>query len=303
LAVRVLCDPGRHRYHLPWLEDVRPRLAEIDVAPLTALTPRRGYTPDFLAPPPVAPRGGIAQELERIAATPLDRAAREIDRSLNGAGRLGEPVPDHVAVLLAEPAVALTTLTDLLRRCWEAFVAPYWPRLSDLLDADVAHRTRRMGEAGLSPVVAGLHPRIGWQGDDLHLEAPFDERRRLGGAGLVMVPSAFVWPNVLAVVDPAWQPTLVYPARGIAELWQPAPTERSEPLARLLGATRATLLASLAEPASTTALARRHQLSQATVSEHLGVLERAGLLARRRQGRTVLYRHTVIGAALAVGES
>jgi DNA-binding transcriptional ArsR family regulator len=201
--------------------------------------------------------------------------------------------------LLTDPGTALATLTGLLRQCWEAFIAPYWTRLSDLLDADVAYRTRQMGERGLHRLLAQLHPRLTWRGDELHIEAPFDDRRDLGGSGLVMVPSAFVWPNILAVVDPPWQPTLVYPARGIAELWQPAPTARSQPLARLLGATRATLLASLAEPASTTALARRHGLSPATVSEHLSVLEGAGLVAHRRQGRAVHYRPTALGAMLS----
>ncbi|HEX3425431.1 MAG TPA: hypothetical protein VHT30_04820 [Acidimicrobiales bacterium] len=35
-AVRVLREPHRQRYHLPWLEAVRPQVQGIDVAPLTA---------------------------------------------------------------------------------------------------------------------------------------------------------------------------------------------------------------------------------------------------------------------------
>ena len=63
---------------------------------------------------------------------------------------------------------------------------------------------------------------------------------------------------VIVITERPWQPTIVYPARGIAGLWQrrQAPPDA---LVRLLGATRATILAGLEQPASTTALARRHE--------------------------------------------
>ncbi|HEX3425432.1 MAG TPA: DUF5937 family protein [Acidimicrobiales bacterium] len=256
-----------------------------------------------MAPPPAVSRATFAEEVARIKATPLDRAAEEIAMSLYGPTRDADPVPAAVEEMLADAAAALNTLTAALRQCWDTFMAPHWGRLSDLLDADVAYRTRQIGDKGLRWMLADLHPAVAWHGDDLRIDRPIDEHRRLGGAGLVLMPSVFVWPNLAAVVDPPWQPTLVYPARGIAELWQPVATDRSEPLARLLGATRATLLASLEEPASTTALARRHGLSPATVSDHLSVLERAGLLAKRRRGKSVLYRQTDIGAALTGAEA
>ena len=48
--------------------------------------------------------------------------------------------------------------------------------------------------------------------------------------------------------------TVVYPARGIAELWS-APAAAPHALAAVLGATRAALLTDLAAPSTTTALA------------------------------------------------
>jgi DNA-binding transcriptional ArsR family regulator len=105
----------------------------------------------------------------------------------------------------------------------------------------------------------------------------------------------------VAVIDPPARPTLIYPARGIAELWQPAPTDQSEALARLLGKTRAALLESLAEPASTHTLARRHDLAPSTVSEHLTVLHHAGLIARRRHRHSVIYQQAPLGTQLANG--
>ena len=56
------------------------------------------------------------------------------------------------------------------------------------------------------------------------------------------------------------------------------------------------LLAAL--PATTQELARAHAASPAGVSEHLSVLRRAGLVAGRREGRTVRYARTAAGDAL-----
>ena len=49
-ALRVLLEPQRRKYHLPWLEAVRPDLERLDLWPLLALSPRSGWTPDFLSP-------------------------------------------------------------------------------------------------------------------------------------------------------------------------------------------------------------------------------------------------------------
>jgi DNA-binding transcriptional ArsR family regulator len=100
------------------------------------------------------------------------------------------------------------------------------------------------------------------------------------------------------MLDEPWQPTLIYPARGVAGLWSPPPADVPATLGRLLGTTRARLLLATAEPATTTALARRLGISPASASEHLGVLRDAGLVAGRRIGRRVLYELTPLGAVL-----
>jgi DNA-binding transcriptional ArsR family regulator len=127
------------------------------------------------------------------------------------------------------------------------------------------------------------------------------QRHRLDGSGLLLMPSAFIWPDVVALLDPPARPAVVYPARGIAELWQPAHSGHFDALGRLLGRTRASLLASLAEPAATHTLARRHGLAPSTVSEHMTVLHEAGLVTRRRHRHAVLYEQTLLGTELAHG--
>ena len=111
------------------------------------------------------------------------------------------------------------------------------------------------------------------------------------------MPSAYVWPVVAAIVDGPWQPTLVYPARGVGELWAP-PSVPPRALARLLGQTRALLLVSLERPTSTTALAARLGRSTSGVSGHLLALRDAGLVATSRRGHEVRYARTRLGVAL-----
>src|SRR5205085_8835961 len=103
-----------------------------------------------------------------------------------------------------------------------------------------------------------------------------------------LMPSAYHGPGIAAVVDEAWLPTLVYPARGVGELWRtPPPPPRA--LERLLGRTRARVLTSPEQPLSTTALAASLELSPAGASRHLLALRDAGLLTGERHGHEVRY--------------
>ena len=116
------------------------------------------------------------------------------------------------------------------------------------------------------------------------------------GAGLVLVPSVFVWPSVLSVAagDVA---QLAYPARGLATLWEP-PAATPDALAAVLGRGRARLLTELVAPVSTTELARRTGMSPAGVSQHLTALRAAGLVVTHRQGRMLLSARTTVAEAL-----
>jgi hypothetical protein len=292
-AVRVLLEPERHSYHLPWLDAVRPNLDRVDLQPLLVLSPRRGWTPDFLNPIPAGPGTDVSDQLALVRTTPAGQVSREVERSLTDRG--GEPVPSSAWQLLDDPVATLRLLADLLEECWQRLVAPHWSRLRDVLDADVAYQTQVLADYGLQQVLSDLHPKVRWTGRAVVVDSRGNERRRLGGTGLVLMPSAFIWPDLAAVTEAA-QPTLMYPARGIAELWQPTRTDHSAALARLLGETRAALLESLAEAASTGTLARRHGLAPSTVSEHLAALHGARLVVRRRHRHTVMYEQTPLGA-------
>ena len=74
--------------------------------------------------------------------------------------------------------------------------------------------------------------------------------------------------------------------------------EQPDPLSALVGRTRATLLAALALPSTTTQLAAQLELSPAAVSQHLKILKDTALVSAHRRGRMVLYQRTPAATTL-----
>ncbi|CAL9545813.1 hypothetical protein SUDANB120_04341 [Streptomyces sp. enrichment culture] len=303
-AVRTLRRPRRHAHHLPWLRRIRAAAEELDLRPLWLLMPRAGHNPDFLSPPPLGPSAAFEEELARVR-TACDADPEAVREDLRRALECtpGAAGSDLGLRMLADPRRAVRELCDLYEQAWEALVAPHWPRLRHLLEADVLFHSRRLAAGGLEALFDGLHPDLAWAEDTatLSIRRPGHHDRSLGGQGLLLMPSAFVWPDVVGGYDPPWQPTLVYPARGIGALWSAPAGPAPQALARLLGRGRAQVLTALEEPAATTELAARLGLAPATVSEHLKALHGAGLLVSARHGHRVLYERTPLGIALATG--
>ncbi|HEV2786524.1 MAG TPA: helix-turn-helix domain-containing protein [Solirubrobacteraceae bacterium] len=169
-----------------------------------------------------------------------------------------------------------------------------------LLDADIAHRARRLARGGPADLFADLHPGVAWADDHLEVVSDREATIELNGRGLVLMPSAFQWARPATIDLAPWQPTLIYPARGIATLWEEG-GDASDGLVRLLGATRAAILVALAAPRSTADVAQLLSISPAGASHHLTTLRDAGLATARREGRVVLYVRTPTGDALAGG--
>ncbi|MDT9689788.1 DUF5937 family protein [Streptomyces sp. P9(2023)] len=298
-AVRVLARPRQQGYHLPWLRRIRGAAEGLELGPLHLLMPRRGHSPDFLYPPPRGPAASFDEEIAAVRETDPALAHDDFARAL--AETPGATASDEGQRMLADPAGAVQRLADLLQAAWEALIAPDWPRLRALLEADVAHHSRRLAEGGLERLLGEIHPGFGWGADSATLTVAYqgEHVRALDGQGLVLMPSVFTWPDVISGFDPPWQPTIAYPARGIGGLWTEATADRTpDALARLLGRARADVLCALDEPAGTTALAHRLGLAPSSVSAHLSVLTEAGLLTSRRYGHQVLYERTPIGIAL-----
>jgi DNA-binding transcriptional ArsR family regulator len=301
LVARVLARPDSYAHRTGWLRAQRPTIVELadecDLSPLLALLPQHGYTPDFLTPAPESPLVGAEEELERIRATPKGQARREIERSL-----VGRTVDPGVLRTLRRPH-APALVADLLELVWTRLVKPTWAPLRELLERDIAYRARRLAEGGLTRLFDDLAPRVALRGQRLQVQQRTQAAVGLDGAGMVFCPSAFLWPQVATRVDPPSPPTLIYPARGAALLWGEEPEQDSGATDRLIGSTRGAILRHLAEPASTTALARRLRRSPGNISDHLGILRESGLITRSRVGREVIYARTPLGHALVAAGS
>ncbi|MES4907882.1 MULTISPECIES: helix-turn-helix domain-containing protein [unclassified Streptomyces] len=294
-SVRVLKGADEHGMHRRWTEQVRPRLAaaKLDLAPLSRLiaVPTAGI-PAFLVPPPTTPQPSLEVELAALRSTPPDLLVTTTPEARAA-----------VAALREDPRRGLDRLVEVIAAYWEVALAPYWPRVLALFESDILHRARHFAEGGARRLFDDLDPQLTWDSGTLRMaHRCIRGVRRLDGRGLLLVPSAFVWPRIFSTLDgDDWQPNLRYAPRGIGTLWEQRPQPCSDALAGVLGRTRALLLAQLAAPASTTDLARRIGLSPGGVSQHLTALRAAGLVSAHRTGRVVLYARTSVGEALVGG--
>jgi DNA-binding transcriptional ArsR family regulator len=286
-GLRMLWSPQVQPWHQEWQRAHRPafaaRLAGDPVGEaLLRCALGRTWTADFLTVPPRAPDLGLDEELAELESLDDGRIRADLEF-------VSGPLPAELGSGgLAGVAAAL------LRWTWEGTIGPDWPRRRRILRADVLARTARLSAEGWSGVLDGLAPGVRWL-DNGRLQAnahPYPPRD-IRGCDLMLIAahsrgSSLSWrlPDRYA---------LVYPVMGV---FAGAPTPLPEPLVRLLGRTRARILARLGAPAGTTTLAAELQLPLGSVGGHLRVLLDAGLLERRRAGREVLYRWSDAGQAL-----
>jgi DNA-binding transcriptional ArsR family regulator len=296
-SMRALDDPVRHAVHLPWIDRARLILRRPEVAvrvrPLVDLTIPCRWLPDFLTPAAARPDLDLAEQLDQIAATPPDVVVRDLlattwKRPLSRFGR----------ALLGDPRGRLPELVDAVRVWHDEAIAPDWPRMRAVLEADIAHQAARLADGGAGRLLAQLHPSLRWVGDRLVSDDPFERYFDLRGRGLALNPSIFSGRGVCWNLLEASAPAGMYPARAVGTLWESTPAPPGDPLARVVGSGRAALLYLLDAPATTTDLARRTGMSCGNVSQHLSALHAAGLVARSREGRHVRYRNTEVAAAL-----
>jgi DNA-binding transcriptional ArsR family regulator len=265
--------------------------SDLDVV-LTLLPP--GYGADFVSPPPVSLAQTLEADLATVRATPLAQARREIDLCLQL-----RPASEAVARTLRRKDV-VEKIADALEIAWAELMAADWLQLRAICERDIVHRAGQLGEHGWAAAMDGLHDRVRWRDGAIEvLRMRGVGSVSLDGQGLLLIPSVFLWPGIATFVEEPWPKALIYPARGAAALWESRPDTGAGALADLLGRSRAHLLTALDAPASTTQLARSLGLATGAVGDHLTVLRRAGLLDRARSGRSVLYRRTPLGDALA----
>lgn len=293
-AFYVLRRPEQYVVHRSWVEWAAPRTRNLDLGLLDAVAPFGGsYWPVFVSPPPQVPHPTIETELTRVRETPPDAAVAEIRR------RYPDRVPAAARPFVDDPARALRELVGQLGTLWDAALASRWATISALLESEIARRARSLVAVGSRAAFADLHPSVSWETDCLRIRPTAKSAAEvdLAGRGLLLIPSAFTWPEVWPRTDPPWDPALVYPPAGIGNLWTSGRSDDTA-LDSLIGRRRARILRELDRPAATLDLAKRMRISAGGISDHLSVLHRAGLVTRHREGRHVVYTRTSSGNVL-----
>jgi hypothetical protein len=298
---RTIANPAARAAHGVWLAQHRAALQRIAAAHelrlLLALTWPGGSVPDFLRPTPSGPAGEIETELEQIRATPADRVRAEVERYLP---RHWPIVTDVQRALMSDGAAE--RLADLLAAMWTELVVSSWPRIQGCLERDILYHSRALADCGLAAVLRELAPWVALEGGHLLVRENGSDLRRLDDRGILLMPSALIWPHAATIHFPAGAPlTIRYQARGTEALWAPPARDRHRGLWRLIGRTRAQILEALDEPMHTTALASHLGRSAGNVADHLAVLRSSGLVGKARVGLHVIYSRTTLGDAMLRG--
>lgn len=283
--------------HRPWVRWASGELAPRPLAMSRTwpLINHRPSWPQFLLPAPAAAGTTIDDNLAALQRTTPGQVRSSLRRVF------GDDPPDAAAQLAADPAAGLHAIASELREAHDRLIAPHWPRIRAVLDADIAYRRRQLAAGGAARLFADLHPDLRWDNGRLTLvDVARGNRDGTGTApgGLVLVPLVLGPPYVLLKLRTTTQTTVRYPARGLAALWAAGTDPPRRTAVRLLGRPRAGLLEALRSPATTSDLAATLGITPSAVSQHLGVLRDSGLVASERSGRRVLHLTTERGLVL-----
>ncbi|WP_055533462.1 ArsR/SmtB family transcription factor [Streptomyces graminilatus] len=257
---------------------------------LRTLVPSFGYIPDFLTPPVTG--AGLLEGLDLLRATPRRRLTREL-------GLLAEarPLPGWTTALGGPRDAGLAPLTDAIAEYSDALLAPHWAQVRTVVGNEIGRGTRALLDGGAQALLEGLRPLAHWNSPVLEVDYPVERDLRLGGRGLLLVPSYFCWRRPTALADPELPPVLVYPAsRTPLDLAHATPGGT----ARLLGQSRAAVLTEVALRGgrTTSEVAVAVGLALSSASHHLGILRDGGLVTSHRDGKYVLHSATSLGLLL-----
>ncbi|WP_395103523.1 ArsR/SmtB family transcription factor [Actinomadura sp. SCN-SB] len=274
-----------------WLDDHLPDYrARLAADPITALLIKsalgRRWNADFLTPTPAGEgERPFHEELADVRAWPPDAVRDHLVRSLE------RPLP---GVLSRRDDLA-GRAAELLEWVWTQTVLPSWPRRRRIFEADAVARTERLGQGGWAAALDELRPGMRWLGGGrLQVNMHHYPPREIHNAQLLFVP---VTPRTGWVSwEEPYRYAIVYPCAG--PLAEAGRTPVPDALGRLLGSSRARVLLLLDTPKSTTQLVALTGQGLGSVGRHLKILLDAGVVARRRSGRSVLYFRTATGDML-----
>ncbi len=263
------------------------------LAAAASLVPASGNFPDFLTPPIESPN--VDAHWDSILAFPRRQLREDLDRTF----RWQLPAPRWAQALYSHGRV--DGVVEILRCAEEFLIGPARDAGNLQVETDRAEYARHLLDGGTDRLLENLHPSIRWRSPVLEADYPFERTIGLGGRGLVVVPAHFCWGAPVTFIDGGQLPMLVVPGGtdGADAAGQPTLVDAAvDRLGRLLGATRARILAELSVGGSTTELAKRLNVTPAAISQHAKVLREAKLVTTARFGTSVRHALTPFGREL-----
>jgi DNA-binding transcriptional ArsR family regulator len=254
--------------------------------PLLELVPPSATGPVFLDPVTT----DLAEGLERVRAAPAPLVTAELQRV-----RGTRPPTPWLRSLAERDREASHELDLALRLAYQHLTADAWPRILTAFRSELALRSRLIAELGVQAALSTLHPCISWNGTVMQIEASADMDLYPCGAGLRLMPSPLWTGRVLLAPEPDGCVLVLYPALTPLPLVE---EPVGDPLADLIGHTRADILKLTFAERSTGELARELGISAATVSGHTKTLRRVGLIVSTRAGKAVYHGLTPLGDRL-----
>ncbi|WP_435241355.1 ArsR/SmtB family transcription factor [Streptomyces cucumeris] len=237
----------------------------------------------------------LDEGLETVRATPRELVRSELERVYAAHPRRA---PGWLHELHRGGAGAWHLLRRAQHTAFETLVRPVWPQVQDLHRAEFSRHALTVAEHGVGTALTALVGGARWCGSGWEIDAPVERDITLAGRGLVLLPT-FHWTGGPLLSDLPGSPVaLTYPAGPGVPLVPFADGADGDPLAAVLGRTRVEMLLLLAQEHTTSGLARRLRVSNATVSAHAAALRGAGLITTVRAGRAVLHQRTALGALL-----
>ena len=199
--------------HRGWFENARSAIQRFDNEVLRAAVPVCGDLAHVFLVGATDATTSINEQLAQVAAYPP--ADLRADLELVWQGR---ELPPAAQRLIADGAAGARRLADAVRAYWEAALERYWRQIRMLLDADVAYRAAQLAKGGISAMMSDLHPAISVGESAFEIRARAHVEHDLAGAGILLIPSVFVWPYVNIEIGHPEETSLTYAARGVAPM-------------------------------------------------------------------------------------
>ncbi|MEV0373430.1 winged helix-turn-helix domain-containing protein [Streptomyces sp. NPDC050636] len=266
------------------------RSLPVTVEPLGDLVPA-GEAPNFID----VFSDTLQEGLDTVRAAHPDLVRSEIERVY---ANRPSPAPPWIRDLYRGDGHAWQLLCRAQRAAFDTVLSPVWPMVQDLHHAEFTRHALAVAEHGIGPALATLIPGSQLHADVWEFNAPGEWNIKLHGRGVLLLPT-FHWTGHPLIANLPDHPLgVTYPAGPGLPLSPAGAGGTDDALAGVLGRTRVDILLLLAEEHTTSDLARRLRISNATASTHTAALRGAGLITTVRAGRAVLHRRTPLGSLL-----